>query len=68
MDESKKWTAASVKDVPLESDELALEYLCRHDYDAELAKFNLMCIFGVGKGESCHVLFLMIVHKCDISF
>ncbi len=51
LEESKKWTAASVKDIPLESDEIVLEYLCRHNYDVEQAKFNLMCVISGGKGS-----------------
>eukprot|EP01041_Mallomonas_annulata_P008619 gene8619-17782_t len=35
--------------IPLESDELALEFLKYHDYDIERAKFNLMCSIGQGK-------------------
>ena len=50
LDEGKKWTAITAGDVPLESDEIILEYLCRHNYDVALAKFNLTCKLGAGKG------------------
>lgn len=50
MEEGKRWTPSDVAQVPLESDELALEYLCRHNYDVPLAKFKLMCQLANGKG------------------
>lgn len=52
IEEGKKWTARSAAEIALESDEAALEYLCKLNYDLPLAKFNLMCRMSVGKGWS----------------
>ena len=45
-----KWTF-DLSEVPLESDELALEYLLLHNHDVEKAKFNILCRLGVGRGQ-----------------
>lgn len=54
IEEGKRWTAIDATLVPLESDELALEYLCRHNYDVPLAKFKLMCHISNGKGTNLY--------------
>lgn len=36
---------------PLESDEAAIEFLAKHDYDLNKAKFYLACILSGGRGE-----------------
>ena len=51
-EEGKRWTPLTTQEIPLESDELALEYLCRHNYDVPLAKFKLMCELANGKGAT----------------
>lgn len=45
----RRWNVADIA-LPLESDELVLQYLCLHNYDVDLAKFNILCKIGVGKG------------------
>ncbi len=46
----RKWDVSDIS-LPLESDELVLQYLSMHNYDVNLAKFNLLCKIGVGKGK-----------------
>ena len=55
---ARKWDLSST-DIHLESDEIALEYLCRHNYDIDRAKFNIECKIGVGKGCSLNYLKLL---------
>lgn len=64
VEDGKRWTPADAASVPLESDELLLEFLCRHNYDIPLAKFKLMCQMAHGKGV---VLLLtdVLVYVCE---
>ena len=37
---------------PLESDEAVIEFLAKHDYDLNKAKFYLACILSGGRGKN----------------
>lgn len=53
---NREWDSESVRAVPLEEDELAIEYLSRYDYDLPVAKFSLLSELGVGQGcQTCLV-------------
>lgn len=45
------WTAELVDRYPLESDELAIEYLSQHEYDIEKAFFHMSVDMGCGKDD-----------------
>ena len=47
---SRAWDLESVRAVPLEEDELAIEYLSRYEYDLPTAKFSLLAELGAGQG------------------
>lgn len=46
----ESWTKETVS-TPLESDEIAMEYLARFGYDVRRAIFKLTCDLGSGKGN-----------------
>ena len=56
------WTLDSSSQ-PLESDELALNFLHQHDYDVEMAKFHLMIFHGQGKGMFIFILKYFVFKK-----
>ena len=60
VEEDRRWTSATSFEVPLESDELSLEYLCKHKYDVPLAKFKLMCLMASGKGKCINLILYLI--------
>lgn len=41
---------------PLESDEAVIEFLAKHDYDINKAKFYLTCLLSGGRGRAMRLL------------
>jgi len=57
------WTKETL-DIPLETDEMIIDYLSRFDGDADKAYFSLMVELGSGKGIiiiKCIVLYCIII-------
>jgi hypothetical protein len=46
------WDIDSVRHMPLEDDELALEFLSRFNFDVTVAKFNFITETGMGQGAT----------------
>lgn len=47
---------------PLESDEAVIEFLAKHNYDLNKAKFFLSCILSGGRGMPCNLFEPFCVH------
>ena len=65
---ARNWDLETVKAMPLEEDELAIEYLSRYDYDLTVAKFSLLAELGAGQGIRrlclCPAAALIAARRC----